>query len=341
MQTFDHEVEVIGTALSPNGETLCTVSRDKDTQARRIHIWNRVAEKHEFDIRTRARTTPTGAVRFCVDSSKLLVGTDRRSILFDLFHRKEIVHLDLENHSGQLPQERNKVLAVSPDAERLLTGYDVASLRVWRVNGDGEHVLRCDRRGEAAVRSAGPRFWFKDAVFSGTGDKVLTLSNDGALRMWSVQTGEQLARYPAENMPLSCDISGDGKFVCTCGLSTPVKVRDLTTGQVVQLPNEKGRSFTTAMFMPDGRRILTLDTHEMMRIWDTQQSNVLYEQKLKGISDYVSAVFPGDGSMIIAGAQPESSQASVAVLHGLPGMTPISAAARKTFPGLLERIWKR
>ncbi len=342
MQTFDHEAEVIGTALSPNGDQLCTVSRDKGTLARHIHIWDRVAEKHEFDIRTGARTSPTGAVRFSVDGSHLLVGTDRRSILFDVFRRKEIVQFDLENHRGQLLQERNTVLAVSPDGERLLTGYDAASLRIWRVNGEGEHVLTCDRSQDAAEGRRGPRFWFHDAVFSATGDAVLTSSNDGALRLWSVPTGEQLTRYPGADIPVSCDISADGRFVCSCGLSTPVTVRDTTTGTVCQIPNEKGRSFGTTMFMPNGRSVLTLDHYGVMRIWDTGQSKVLFEQKLDGISTSVSVVFPGDGNVIIAGARPEGSRVSVAVLRGLPGMTPVPAAARrKTLQGMSRWFWKR
>lgn len=341
MQTFDHEAEVIGTALSPNGDRLCAVSRDEGTLARHIHIWDRVAEKHEFDVSTGA-ASPTGAVRFSADGNHLLVGTDRRSFLFDLSRRKKIVQFDLENYHGQLSQERNNVLAVSPDGERLLTGYDAASLRIWRFNGEGEHVLTCDREEYAAGRRGAPRFWFHDAVFSAAGDTVLTLSNDGALRLWSVQTGEQLKKYPGADIPHSCDVSADGKFVCSCGLSTPVTVRDTTTGKVSQIPNEKGRSFGTAMFMPDGRSILTLDHHEMMRIWDTRQSKVLFEKKLDGISTFVSVVFPDDQTAIIAGARPEGSRASVAVLHELPGMTPVPAAAKRQTPqGTRWRFWRR
>ncbi|MGH9464902.1 MAG: WD40 repeat domain-containing serine/threonine protein kinase, partial [Thermoanaerobaculia bacterium] len=106
------------------------------------------------------------------------------------------------------------------------------------------------------------------ARFSPDGTRVVTVSEDGTARVWSVASGEPLAGPLRHDDRLSwAEFSPDSRQILTAGVDADARLWDATTGALVRsLPgHERGIAF--ASFSPDGRRIVAIGPGGT-RLWD-------------------------------------------------------------------------
>ena len=75
-------------------------------------------------------------------------------------------------------------VAFSPDGERVLSGSEDGTLRLWEVKAGKE--LRCFQGHTMAVYSV---------AFSPDGKRALSGSRDKTIRLWDVQTGKELRSF--------------------------------------------------------------------------------------------------------------------------------------------------
>ena len=191
-------------------------------------------------------------------------------------------------------------IAFSPDSTKILTGCADGVARIWNAE-TGEELLQFV--GHAQV--VGQPLRFKSTVFSSDGKKVLTHATDNA-RIWDVETGKELhALEDGEKVsPHSAVFSPDGKKVATVvGLNPAegnylVRIWDAETGKVLR---EFDRS-VRASFSPDGKKIITIHQGGVIRVWDADSGERLFD--LAGHANGVfSAVFSPDGKMILSTSQ--------------------------------------
>ena len=144
-------------------------------------------------------------------------------------------------------------LAFSPDGSTLATASGDEMARLWRVSSGA--LIRTLRGHTQFVR---------DVDFGSGGRRLLTTSDDGDVRIWNTKTGESRVLRGHFGTVQSARFSPDGRWVVSAGPRT-AGLWDARTGEFFA-PTGLADPFirgplrgpvATALFMPDGRRIVT------------------------------------------------------------------------------------
>jgi WD40 repeat protein len=174
------------------------------------------------------------------------------------------------------------------DGQRIVTAGDDGVL-LWRANGKGK-PLRLGTPGEPVL----------SAVFSPEGQRVLTASRDGAVRVWRVDG----RRDPSVQVELHADqvrsaaFSPDGKHIVIASADGTARVRRADGSGVTVVLAGHERGLTSAVFSPDGRSIVTSSWDGTARVWraDGEGKPLLLEGHQGPVR---SAAFSHDGQLIV------------------------------------------
>jgi WD40 repeat protein len=115
----------------------------------------------------------------------------------------------------------------------------------------------------------------KSVVFSPDGKKVAAAVADGTARVWSVETGQQIGKQMQHDFNMQSgtyyDIpvllfSADGARLLTASGST-LRLWDATTGELIAA-RAHAAEVKSALFSPDGHRILSSSSDGTAKLWD-------------------------------------------------------------------------
>jgi WD40 repeat protein len=148
------------------------------------------------------------------------------------------------------------------------------------------------------------------AAFSPDGKKIVTASYDGTVRIWDVESSEELHTLKAHSGHSagvnSAVFSPDGKKVVTAGPSGDgrrdngtVRIWDVETGKEIRELEGYEGTCHTAVFSPDGKKVVaTTDWVKHVLVWNADTGEII--QKLEGHTDRIhSASFSSDGKRIV------------------------------------------
>ena len=153
----------------------------------------------------------------------------------------------------------------------------------------------------------------QDAVnaiaFSPDGARVVTASDDGTARIWSVaDPGESIALTGHAMRVYSAAFSPDGARVVTASEDHTARLWDAATGAAIGPPLAMhGGTVAAAVYSGDGARIVTASWDGTARIWDARTGGDLGELPCHA-GKVLSASFSPDGKAILTVSEDGDAQ---------------------------------
>jgi serine/threonine protein kinase len=213
---------------------------------------------------------------------------------------------------GRLKGQRSRILAAafSADGKRVVAGsaWPDWVIRVWDV-GSGKVVGRFEHNSLLEGRNMGSVY---GVAFTADGGHVLSCGDDRTVRMWEVETGNEVRRFKGLRSIVRClAVSRDGRFLACGGCQNDgsILVWEVETGKEVRRfeghtwTGEAGE--TGVAFSPDGKRILSGGYDGTVRLWDIPSGEEV--RRFTGHTDFVFGVaFSPDGRRILSASYDRS-----------------------------------
>jgi WD40 repeat protein/serine/threonine protein kinase len=243
-----HQGAVLTAAFSPDSKGLITGSADKT--ARRWYI----VPARSLGKAVR-RQQVIAAATFLPGGHDVLT-VERRTERLLWVEKRQGPGRPLR-HGGKL-----MALALSPDAQTLVTGHRDGTARRWS--------LATGRSLGEPLRHPGPVL---AVVFSADGKVVVTgcgnEDNDtGEARRWSATTGEPLGRpLPHPERVTAVALGRDGKVLLTGCQDGRARLWPAERGQPLTMPLGHQDAITAVALSPDGQWLLTGSADQTARLW--------------------------------------------------------------------------
>jgi WD40 repeat protein/energy-coupling factor transporter ATP-binding protein EcfA2 len=148
-------------------------------------------------------------------------------------------------------------------------------------------------------------------AFHPNGMYLLSSSYDHTMRLWELETGNQIRQYHGHSFGVnSANFSPDGKYIISASYDRTVRIWDTESGEQVQLFTTHTADVDFACFSPNGKLALSVSYDHTVRLWETETGKEI--QIFSGpINAYVgslpprAAAFSPDGTMIaVVGGKP-------------------------------------
>jgi len=136
------------------------------------------------------------------------------------------------------------------------------------------------------------------------GQRIMTCSLDGSLRVWNLETGGQIGNdwRDGESGVYSIALSPSGKKVVSGSKDRAMKVWDLDTGKVITKWTGHGNVVTSVSWSRNGARIMSGCVDGPARVWDVESGKTILEINTGLSAIYLrGAIYSPDETMIVTG----------------------------------------
>ncbi|MFD3992840.1 NB-ARC domain-containing protein [Streptomyces sp. NPDC058583] len=256
-----HEGAVMGCAVAPDGAWLASAGVDGS-----VRVW---------DVRSGTQrvsfTGHEGWVNACAVSADgtMLVsaGADRTIRVWDPVTGQPGITLFGDTGGAN-------ACAVAHDSSWIAAGGSDSMVRVWRPRWGEQDSGRMP--GAAAMRTKvrAPVEPVRECAVFPDGSRIVSSSDDGAVRLWDVATGTELAvRNAHTGGAACCAVSPDGSWFASSGAASGYDSSLHLWRPDGQLPHVTLTGHTAwverCAFTPDGAQVATVSSDGTLRLWET------------------------------------------------------------------------
>ncbi|ARI81869.1 WD40 repeat domain-containing protein [Microcystis aeruginosa] len=285
-----HNGKVNSVSFSSDGKTLATGSADKT-----IKLWNVETGK---EIRTLSgHNGEVHSVSFRSDGKTLASGSSDNTIkLWNVETSLEI--RTLYGHNSTVFS-----VSFSSDGKTLATGSDDTTIELWNV-GTGKEMrtlIGHNSTGLCQLEICSELAVYR-VSFSPDGKTLATSSDDNTIKLWNVETGQEIGTLRGHNgIVLSVSFSPDGKSLATGSWDKTIKLWNVETGQEIRTLKGHDSSVYSVNFSPDGKTLVSGSVDKTIKLWDVETGKEI--RTLSGHNSYVSSVsFSSDGKTLATGS---------------------------------------
>lgn len=163
-------------------------------------------------------------------------------------------------------------LAFSPDGNRLASASNDKTVTIWEAE-TGVFILALEGNSEMIT----------NLIFSADGRWILGCQKNGqdprknrCICVWDSMTGDLHRTFPGQRNCVDCvAISPDNRCIVSCSVNDPICVWAFETEECLFTIKAQTSRVTNLTFSPDGLRILTKSSDNIIRGWDSQNGTPL------------------------------------------------------------------
>jgi WD40 repeat protein len=277
----EHSNWVNSVAISPDGETLVSGSRDKT-----ILIWQLDTGKKLCTLT--GHTSFVYSVAISPDGQTLISGSEDTTIkLWQMSKGRQLRTLGgrFSGHSHWV----NSV-AISPDGETLISGSTDKTIKLWRLGTGRElHTLTGH---SSSVRSV---------AITPDGQTIVTGSDDTTIKLWQMGTGKKLHTLTGHSNRVGfVAITPDAQTLVSGSDDRTIKLWDLKAPRLISTLIGHSTWPNCVAISPDGQTFVSGE-HKTIKIWQLNTGREI--SSFTGHSDWVNCVaFSPDGKILASGS---------------------------------------
>jgi WD40 repeat protein/serine/threonine protein kinase len=197
------------------------------------------------------------------------------------------------------------VLAMSPDGDRIASGYGTSMIKIW----DGA-------TGAEIMNLRGHNSPIYTVAFSPDGKRIVSGGEDRTVKIWDAASGEELMTLEGHESWIKCVgftpdggriVSGSDEFTGSTMTSgnlqtATVKVWDASSGEELMTIQGVGERIDKVAVSPDGKRILTGHARSKAFEWDASTGKKLRTFSMPG-HKILPVNYSPDGKRIALGCE--------------------------------------
>lgn len=169
-------------------------------------------------------------------------------------------------------------LAVNPGGERTITGHIDRSGNTTKYLA----TVWSTKRGKARYSLEGHIQRINGAAITNDGERAITVSNDGTIKLWNISDGKIIYSYDEDNPINAVAISSDDRLAVTASRNF-ARIFLIDTDRKCPKPSYKLTEHRDAVkavaFTPDSKKVVTCagSSDKRIRTWNTKTGDLLSE----------------------------------------------------------------